>query len=446
MGEGGFDEILAEVPKGAREFAEIAEDIVESVNKAIDFLLADDEGGENFHDIGVVGGDLGKDAMFLEKRGDDHLREEAFIHGVDCFPGEFEFEGAWFFEFDGDHEAFAADFGDDVVFFLEGAEFGHELLPAEGSVFDEVFGFGDVQAGESAGHGEVVATESGGVGDAAIESGEDALVDGATHNDGGAGDVSTREGFGHGDDIGIKVPVLETEPFSGAAHGGLDFVGNEKGSVFATEFLGGGEVVVGRVLNSFSLDGFKDESGDVAGAEFGFEIGEVIEFDEFGSREEGTEIFTEVARVGDGKGTIGKAVIGAFLSKDAGAFSKGAGELEGAFDRFGSRVAEEAGIAGGAEFFDKGFGEKAGEDGTVHLDHIGEIEFEDVLDSFLDGGMVTTEIKDAVAAEEIEVVLAVEVVEVGAFGAGVDFVEADGALNFDQSTIDVLVVQIVVLS
>ena len=59
MGEGGFDEILAEVPKGAREFAEIAEDIVESVNKAIDFLLADDEGGENFHDIGIVSGDLG---------------------------------------------------------------------------------------------------------------------------------------------------------------------------------------------------------------------------------------------------------------------------------------------------------------------------------------------------------------------------------------------------
>ena len=51
MGEGGFDEILAKVPEGAREFSEIAEDIVESVNKAIDFFVADDEGGENFHDI-----------------------------------------------------------------------------------------------------------------------------------------------------------------------------------------------------------------------------------------------------------------------------------------------------------------------------------------------------------------------------------------------------------
>lgn len=440
MGEGGFDEILAEVPKGAREFAEIAEDIIESVNKAVDFLLADDEGGENFHDIRVVGGDLGEDAMFLEKRGDDHLRKEAFIHGVNCFPGEFEFEGAWFFEFDGDHEPFATDFGDNIVSFLESAEFGHELFSAKGSVFDEVFGLGDVQAGEPASHGEVVATKGGGVSDAAVESGEDALVDGATHDDGGAGDVSTREGFGHGDDIGIKVPVLETEPFSGTAHGSLDFVGNEKGAVFAAEFLSGGKVVVGRIFNPFSLDGFEDESGNVAGAEFGFEIGEVIEFDEFSSREKGTEILTKVARVGDGKSTIGKAVVGAFLGKDTGAFSKGAGELEGAFDCFGARVAEEAGIAGGAEFFDKGFGEKTGKDGAVHLDHIGEIEFEDVLDGFLDGGMVTTEVKDAVAAEEIEVVLAVEVVEVGAFGAGVDFIETDGALNFDQSTIDVLVV------
>ena len=150
--------------------------------------------------------------------------------------------------------------------------------------------------------------------------------------------------------------------------------------------------------------------------------------------------------MGDGKGTIGKAVVGAFLGKDAGAFSKGAGELEGAFDRFSSRVAEEASIARGAEFFDKGFSEKAGENGTVHLDHVGEIEFEDVLDRFLDGGMVTTEIKDTVAAEKIEVVLAVEVVEVSAFGTGVDFIEANSPLNFDQSTIDLLVVQIVVLS
>ena len=224
---------------------------------------------------------------------------------MDCFPSEFEFEGARLFKFDGDHEAFAADFGDDVVFFLKGAEFGHELLPAEGGVFDEVLGFGDVQAGESAGHGEVVATEGGRVGDAAIEAGKDALVDGATHNDGGAGDVSTREGFGHGDDIGIKVPVLETEPFSGAAHGGLDFVGNKESSVFTAKLLSGGKVVVVRIFHALALDRFEDEGGDIFGAEFFLKIFEVTEFDEVGPRKEGTKVFPEISRVGDGESSIG---------------------------------------------------------------------------------------------------------------------------------------------
>ena len=44
LGECSFDEILAEVPKGAREFAEIAENVVECGDKTIDLFLADDEG------------------------------------------------------------------------------------------------------------------------------------------------------------------------------------------------------------------------------------------------------------------------------------------------------------------------------------------------------------------------------------------------------------------
>ena len=45
LGECGFDEVLTEVPEGAWEFAEIAENVVECGDKAIDLLLADDEGG-----------------------------------------------------------------------------------------------------------------------------------------------------------------------------------------------------------------------------------------------------------------------------------------------------------------------------------------------------------------------------------------------------------------
>jgi len=60
--------------------------------------------------------------------------------------------------------------------------------------------------------------------------------------------------------------------------------------------------------------------------------------------------------------------------------------------------------------------------------------------------MVTPDIEDAVAAEEVEVVLAVEVVEVGALGAGVDLVETNRALDLHEGAVHVFVVKVVVLA
>jgi len=59
--------------------------------------------------------------------------------------------------------------------------------------------------------------------------------------------------------------------------------------------------------------------------------------------------------------------------------------------------------------------------------------------------VVAADIEDAVAAKEVEVVLPVEVVEVSAFGPSINFIKADRALNFHEGTIDVLVVEVVVL-
>ena len=99
--------------------------------------------------------------------------------------------------------------------------------------------------------------------------------------------------------------MLEAEPFSCSAHGGLDFVGNKESSVFTAKFLSGGEVIVGRIFDSLSLDGFKDEGSDIFGAEFFLKILEVTEFDEVGPRKEGTKVFPEISRVGDGESSIG---------------------------------------------------------------------------------------------------------------------------------------------
>ena len=138
-----------------------------------------------------MGSDLSEDSVFLKKRGDDHLGEEPLVHCVDGFPGEFEFQGAGLLKLDCDHQAFTTDFGDDVVFFLKIAKAGHELFSSKSGVFNEVFVFGHVEAGQSASHGEIVATEGGGVSHTTIETGKDALVDGPAHDDRGAGYVSS---------------------------------------------------------------------------------------------------------------------------------------------------------------------------------------------------------------------------------------------------------------
>ena len=138
-------------------------------------------------------------------------------------------------------------------------------------------------------------------------------------------------------------------------------------------------------------------------------------------------------------------MVGAFLGEDAGALGGGAGKFQGTFDGFGSGITKEAGIAGRAEFFDESFSEEAGENGAVHLNHVGEVEIQDIADRFLNRGVIATNVEDAVAAEEVEVVLAVEIVEVGAFSAGIDFIKADGALNLYESTVDVLIVKLVIL-
>ena len=99
--------------------------------------------------------------------------------------------------------------------------------------------------------------------------------------------------------------MLETEPFSCSTHGSLDLVGDEESAVFSAELLSGGEVIIRRVFYALALDRFKDEGGDVFGAEFFLKIFEVTEFDEVGPREEGTKVFAEISRVGNGESSIG---------------------------------------------------------------------------------------------------------------------------------------------
>ena len=68
------------------------------------------------------------------------------------------------------------------------------------------------------------------------------------------------------------------------------------------------------------------------------------------------------------------------------------------------------------------------------------------MDGLGDDGVVAPDVEDAVAAEKIEVSVALVVVEVGSLRPDVHPVEADGLLHLDERGIEMLAVQLVILA
>src|SRR5690349_6009934 len=60
--------------------------------------------------------------------------------------------------------------------------------------------------------------------------------------------------------------------------------------------------------------------------------------------------------------------------------------------------------------------------------------------------MISADVKNAVAAQEIQIRLVVHVVEVGALGARIDFVETNHPLRRYESAVYVALVQVVVFA
>ncbi len=148
----------------------------------------------------------------------------------------------------------------------------HDVVAHCGGVFDELFVFDDVQAGECGGHGHVVLAVGVGVDDAAFHGVEDGGHDFGAGDDRADGDVAAGEGFGDAEDVGLDaVRSVEGEPFAGAAEAALDFIEDEQGAGGLAEALGFFEIAGGDDFAGFSLDGFDDEGGDVLGGEGVFE-------------------------------------------------------------------------------------------------------------------------------------------------------------------------------
>lgn len=165
--------------------------------------------------------------------------------------------------------------------------------------------------------------------------------------------------------------------------------------------------------SAFALDGFKDYGTDVF-VEFGFEIGDVVEFDEFDSRDERSEGKTIFFGGGDADGTECTTMKRVFESEDA---VFGIWRVERRIGRAGIEPREFQAA------FD-GFGAAVGEKDTVHAGDFSEFPGERTLkfvvkeigkvngargfaaNHFDDVGMRVAEAVDGDAAEKIEIFFA----------------------------------------
>ena len=92
------------------------------------------------------------------------------------------------------------------------------------------------------------------------------------------------------------------------------------------------------------------------------------------------------------------------------------------------------------------FGQEPAQERTIHLDHVRQVEIEHIADGLLHGRMVPPDVKNAVAAQEVEIWRVIHIIQIGAFGPGIDFVETDYALGRDQGPVQMAFVQLVVLA
>ena len=123
-----------------------------------------------------------------------------------------------------------------------------------------------------------------------------------------------------------------------------------------------------------------------------------------------------------------------------------AGKFQRALDRFGAGVAKENRVEMRRRSLRDRFGQQPAQERAIHLHHVRQIQIEHVADRFLHHRMISPDIENAVAAQEIEIRLVIHVVEISALGPGIDLVETDDALRRDQGAIDVLMVQLVILA
>ena len=227
------------------------------------------------------------------------------------------------------------------------------------------------------------------------------------------------------------------EPFAGASEAGLHFVGDEENAVLAADALQQLEIAGRRNDEAaFAENGLGDHGGDGFGSHRTLEsVFEVTResfrggafFGPVGiSKRNAVDVagkgleagFIRMRLAGQRHGEKRAAMEGVFETNDGGTLGVGAGNLDGVFDGLCARVNEDGflgKIAGSkrVEFF--------GNRDVAFVGSDRETEMQVLLELLADGGehavRAVADVEAADAAGKIEISIAVDVLDGGAFGA-----------------------------
>ena len=332
------------------------------------------------------------------------------------------------------------------MLFLQRVETAAQLLTIHARLLHEIFVLDDLQRREATCHREVIATKGGRMHHAAIQPAESFLIHLAPRDDRRARHVAAAQRFRDGDDVRLEVPIFKPPPAPRATEARLHFVADEKRARVAAEFLRLQVKVVLRKLHALALHGLDDERGNVALFELRLQRGEVAHRDARAALQQRAEAFLKMHVAHHRKRAVRQAVECLLDGHEPRAARRGARKFDRALHRLGARVAEEDRVQVRRQFFQQRLGEQAAEQRAIHLHHVRQVHLQHVAHSLLHGGMVAPDIEDAVAAEKIEVVVPVEVVEVAAARLRIDVIKADDALHRDQRGIQVLLVELIVFA
>ena len=267
------------------------------------------------------------------------------------------------------------------------------------------------------------------------------LVEGLlAHQHGADRHVAAGERLGEQHHVGLDAPVLAGEEFSRTAEPALDLVRDEQRVVAAAQVLGALEVFLVRQDDALALDRLDDERRDLARGQRLLERDEIVERDAHAIRQQRLEALAERLVAVERERAVGQAVESVAAIDDAGTAGRGARELDRRLDRLRAGIREEH-LVEMRHVREQPLGQNAGERRDIHLHEIGQVGIERAFQRRADRRVVAADREDAEAAQQIEIALAIPIVEVLPASLAKPHIISDGPQHPDHLLIETARVQ-----